>query len=224
MSKSRPAIQILLAVGQNIIREALRHLLEQQPDMQIVAETGEGKDVVRLVIDTKPEVAILDLRMPGTSGLEILNRLSEPPKKVRILGLAAAEDRDGIAQAFRLGVRGIALKESTMKDLPAGIRSVTEGKYWIAGEACSSLGKGLVRLGSRSKGRTRKDAFGLTRRELDIISAIAAGCSNTEISERFSISQNTVKHHVTNIFDKVGVYNRLELALFAIHHNLIRKI
>ncbi len=223
MSKSRPGIQILLAVGQHILREALRHLIEQQPDMRIVAETGEGRDVVRLLVDTKPEVAVLDLRMPGTSGLELLSRLSRPPRKVRLLVLAAEEDKDGIAQAFRLGVRGVALKESTMKALPAGIRSLSDGKYWIAGEACSSPRKGLGKLGARSKVGARKDAFGLTRREFDIISAIAAGHSNTEISERFSISQNTVKHHVTNIFDKVGVYNRLELALFAIHHNLIRK-
>jgi two-component system, NarL family, nitrate/nitrite response regulator NarL len=221
MRKSRPSIDILLAVSQTIIREALRYLLEQQPDMQIVAETGDGREVVRLVINTRPEVAIIDLRMPGISGLEILSRLPATVKKVRVLVLATAEDKDRIVQAFRLGVRGVALRESTMNVLPAGIRSVAEGKYWIAGDTFSSPGKGLRRFGARSQAGARKEAFGLTRRELEIISAITSGHSNTEISERLSISQNTVKHHVTNIFDKVGVYNRLELALFAIHHNLI---
>ncbi len=223
MSKRRPSIHIFLAVSQAIIGEALRQLIEQQPDMQIVAQTGEGKEVVRAVIATRPEIVILDLRMPGVSGLEILNRLSATAQKVRVMVLATADDRDAIAEAFRLGVRGVALKESTMKALPAGIRSVTDGEYWIAGDACSNPAKELRRLGARSQVGTHIDTFGLTRRELDIISAIAAGRSNTEISARFSISQNTVKHHVTNIFDKVGVYNRLELALFAIHHNLIRK-
>ena len=222
MSKSRPSIHILLAVSQAIIGEALRHLLEEQPDMRIVAETGEGKDIVRLVAATRPEVLILDLRMPGISGLEILSRLSTTARRVPVVVLASADDKDGIVQAFRLGVRGVVMKESTMNAFPAGIRSVIDGKYWVAGEACSNPAKGLRRLGTPSKLGTRKDTFGLTRRELDIISAIAAGYSNTEISKRYSISQNTVKHHVTNIFDKVGVYNRLELALFAIHHNLIR--
>lgn len=224
MSKSRPSIHILLAVSQAIIGEALRHLLEQQADMRVVAETGEGKDVVRLVAATQPEVLILDFRMPGISCLEILSRLSATARRVRVMVLASAEDKDGIAQAFRLGVRGVVMKESSMNALPAGIRSVTDGKYWVAGEACSNPAKGLRQLGARSKPGTRRETFSLTRRELDIISAIAAGHSNTEISERFSISQNTVKHHVTNIFDKIGVYNRLELALFAIHHNLIRKV
>lgn len=190
--------------------------------MQIVAETGEGKEAARLMAAARPEVAILDLRMPGISGLEILARLSAAARKVRIMVLAAAEDREGIAEAFRLGVRGVVLRESTLKAIPTGIRSVAEGKYWIAGDACTNPVKGLRGLGARSKAGAHKDTLGLTRRELDIISAIAAGHTNTEISRKFSISQNTVKHHVTNIFDKVGVYNRLELALFAIHHNLIR--
>jgi len=221
MRKSRRSIDILLAVNQAIIREALRYLLEQQPDMQIVAETGEGLEAVRLAADTKPEVAIIDLRMPGVSGLEILGRLLAAARKVRVLVLATAEDKDRITQAFRLGVRGVALRESPMNVLVSGIRSVADGKYWIAGDILSNPGKGLRKLGARSKAGARMKAFGLTTRELEIISAIASGHSNREISERFSISQNTVKHHVTNIFDKVGVYNRLELALFAIHHNLL---
>jgi two-component system nitrate/nitrite response regulator NarL len=221
MRKSRPSTKILLAVSQTIIREALRYLLEQQPDMQIVAETGDGREALRLVTDTRPEVAIIDLRMPGISGLEILSRLPAPARKVRVLVLATAEDKERIVQAFRLGVRGVALRESTMNILPTGIRSVADGKYWIAGDTFSNPVKGLRSFGARSKAGAPKEAFGLTRRELEVISAIASGHSNTEISKRFSISQNTVKHHVTNIFDKVGVYNRLELALFAIHHNLV---
>jgi len=223
MRKSRPSIHILLAVSQTIIREALRYLVEQQPDMQIVGETGEGREVARLAADTRPEVAIIDLRMPGISGLEILGRLAATACKVRVLVLATVEDKDRIVQAFRLGARGVALGESTMKVLLTGIRSVADGKYWIAGDTVSNPVKGLRKLSAKSKVGAHRKAFGLTRRELEIISAIASGHSNREISDRFSISQNTVKHHVTNIFDKVGVYNRLELALFAIHHNLVSK-
>jgi two-component system nitrate/nitrite response regulator NarL len=221
MRKSRRIIRVLLAVSQTIIREAMRSFLEQQPDIQVVGETGEGREVARLAVTTKAEVAVVDLLMTGMSGLEILGRLPAQAKKMRALVLATAEETDRIVQALRLGARGVVLKESSMKGLPAGIRSVADGKYWIAGDAMANPTKGLRKLGARPKAGSRRKAFGLTGRELEIIAAIASGRSNREIADRFSISQNTVKHHVTNIFDKVGVYNRLELALFAIHHNLV---
>jgi two-component system nitrate/nitrite response regulator NarL len=221
MRKSRRIIRVLLAVSQTIIREAMRSLLDQQPDIEVVGETGEGREVARLAVATKAEVAVVDLLMTGMSGLEILGRLAAQAKQARALVLATAEETGRIVQALRLGVRGVVLKESSMKDLPAGIRSVADGKYWIAGDVMANPAKGLRKLGARPKAGSRRQAFGLTGRELEIISAIASGRSNREISDRFSISQNTVKHHVTNIFDKVGVYNRLELALFAIHHNLV---
>jgi two-component system nitrate/nitrite response regulator NarL len=221
MRKSRRIIRVLLAVSQTIMREALRCFLDQQPDIQVVGETGDGREVARLAAAAKAEVAVVDLLMTGMSVLEILGRLPAQAKKVRAMVLAEAEEADRIVQALRLGARGVVLKESSMKGLPAGIRSVADGKYWIAGEAMTNPAKGLRKLGARPRAGSRRTAFGLTRRELEIISAIASGRSNREISDKFSISQNTVKHHVTNIFDKVGVYNRLELALFAIHHNLV---
>ena len=159
MRKSRPSIQILLAVSQTIIREALRYLLEQQPDMQIVGETGEGGRLPGLLPTPGPRSQSSICECRAFPGLEILGRLRGAASKVRVLVLATAEDKDRIVQAFRLGARGVALRESTMNVLPTGIRSVADGKYWIAGDTVSNPVKGLRSFGARSKAGAPKEGF-----------------------------------------------------------------
>ena len=221
MQRAIERIRILLAEGQAILREGLRHVLELEPDLEIAAETGDGREVFRLMAETSPDVAVVDLRLPGIPGLELLEGLTTGDNNPRILVLATADDKVIAENAFTLGARGVVLKESAANVLIQGIRGVIEGKYWIGDRASETLPRGLKDFPWLAEKEPRPRTFGLTKRELEIVAAVVAGYTNKEIARKLVISEDTVKHHVTNIFDKLGVFNRLELTLFAIHNGLV---
>ena len=221
MKKGGPGFRILLAAREIILLRGLRKLLELEPDIRVVSETQDGREVARLAAETMPDIAIIDLRMIGIPGLEVLRRVMAADRLARVLLLASVDDKEEIAEGFRIGARAVVLKESSTKVLIRGIHSVIDGKYWVGDRAFTDPCKGLNRLTNPSKAGPRPKTFGLTKRELEVVSAVVSGHSNKEIARKFSISEDTVKHHVTNIFDKVGVYNRLELALFAIHNGIV---
>jgi two-component system nitrate/nitrite response regulator NarL len=221
MQRATERIRILLAEGQAILREGLRHVLELEPDLEIAAETGDGREVFRLMAETSPDVAVVDLRLPGIPGLELLEGLTAGDNNPRILVLATADDRGIAENAFHLGARGVVLKESAANVLIQGIRGVIEGRYWIGDRASEAPPRGLKDFPWLAETEPRPRTFGLTKRELEIVAVVVAGYTNKEIARKLAISEDTVKHHVTNIFDKLGVYNRLELTLFAIHNGLV---
>jgi DNA-binding NarL/FixJ family response regulator len=162
---------------------------------------------------------LLDLAMPVRSGLDALRVLSEPPNAARVILLTAAIERDQIVEALQLGARGIVLKESATQILLKAIRHVMDGEVWVGRESVNDLLRLLKDLKEPAAPR-RKEKFGLTPRELDIVSAIVAGASNRTIATQFSISEQTVKNHLSSIFDKMGVSTRLELALKAVKYHL----
>lgn len=221
MQKATERIRILLAAGQAILREGLRHVLELEPDLEIAAETGDGREVFRLIAETGPDIAIVDLRLSGIPGLELLEGLSATDRNPRILVLATADDGMIAERAFELGAGGVVLKESAANVLIEGIRKVIEGKYWVGDRAVETPPKGRKEFPWLAEAEPRPRTYGLTKRELEIVAVVVAGYTNKEIARKLAISEDTVKHHVTNIFDKLGVYNRLELTLFAIHKGLV---
>lgn len=221
MCKATQRIRILLAEGQAILREGLRHLLELEPDLEIAGETGNGNELPRLAAETRADVVVVDLHLPGTPVLEALADPGGTGDKLRTIVLATAEDKEIVNEAFRLGARGVVLKESASKMLIQGIRCVIGGAYWVVDEAAETPSQGLRDFPRQTEPELCPRTYGLTKRELEIVTTVVAGYSNKEIAKKFLISEDTVKHHVTNVFDKLGVYNRLELALFAIHNGLV---
>jgi DNA-binding NarL/FixJ family response regulator len=158
--------------------------------------------------------------MPRLPGLEVLRELSASDSPVRTILLTAAIEKEQIIEALQIGARGIVLKEAATELLFKSIRTVMAGQYWVGraevGDLVQTL-RGLI----ASSGKPQEKTFGLTRRELEILSSIVAGLSNKEIARQFSLSEDTVKHHLSHIFDKLGVSNRLELAMFAVNHRLV---
>lgn len=222
MNGSCAAIRILLADNHAIFRSGLCKLLEREPDLQVVGEAGDVSVIARLVTETVPDILLIDLHMPGVSGTEWLRQFSTNGRRISTLVLATANAKNEIAAAFRLGVRGVVLKNSSSTVLFQGIRSVMTGIFWIYDEPVSQLGAESLKPAHGASDEMPAKTFGLTGRELEILTAVVSGYSNREIGKGLGISEDTVKHHVTNVFDKLGVFNRLELVLFAVHHGLTR--
>jgi len=191
----------------------------------VVGEATDGREALKIIQDVHPDVLLLDLMMPRLSGLDTLRELSNSSHPVRTIVLTASVAKEQIVQALQLGARGIVVKDAPTEILLKSIRSVVEGKFWVGENSVTDLVEILQTylppaVGSDSD-KDRKKNFGLTPRELDVVGAIVSGFTNREIAEKYAISEQTVKHHLRNIFDKVGVSNRLELALFAINHRLV---
>ena len=206
-----------------MFREGLRKLLETEVGLRIVGEACDGEETTELVRQLKPHVLLLDLSLPKGNGLEVLQALSEMGTSTRTILLTAAIDNDQVVEALKLGAHGIVLKHSALQLLLKSIYCVHAGQYWVGQEGLSSLIEALRQSMSSAtaspSGASRN--FGLTQREKQVIALIGAGYTNKDLAQKLGITENTAKHHLTNIFDKLGVSNRLELVLFAVENRLI---
>jgi len=221
-NKKSAVTRILVADDHRIFRDGLCKLLAAEADFRVEGETGDGDLAVQLVEEMHPDILLLDLAM-RPHGLDTLRKLaSQPASATRVILLTAAIENSQIVEALRLGARGVVLKEAASAVLFKCIRAVVTGQYWIGNEAVADLVK-LVREITATGPKRDCPKNGITPRELQVISTIVAGYSNKEIAQKFSISEDTVKHHLTNIFDKLGTSSRLELATYAISHHLVEK-
>jgi two-component system, NarL family, nitrate/nitrite response regulator NarL len=218
--RNAEATGILIADDHAIFRDGLRMLLETQPDFRVVGEAKDGEETVSLVRELKPDVLLLDLAMPRFPGLDVLYELARSSTPVRSIVLAAAAERSEMVQAIHLGARAVVLKHSGIQVLLECIHAVMAGRYWVGDENLSDLTEVLRRLLPPPGSRAASRALGLTARELEVVATVASGYTNKDIAQKFSISEHTVKNHLTNIFDKLGFSNRVELALFATEHRL----
>jgi two-component system nitrate/nitrite response regulator NarL len=213
MSKARH-VRIAIADDHQIFRDGLRRLLESEPGFEVVAEAVDGLDASRIARDVHPDVMLLDVAMPRMGGVEALTTIQQ--EATRVILLTAAIEPSELLRAIELGARGVVLKESATRLLIDGIHRVMDDQYVIGAGVVDDRDQAVRHVGAQ---RTRQ--YGLTSRELEIVAAIVSGDSNRDIADRLAISLQTVKHHLTSIFDKTGVSSRLELALFAIRHGLV---
>ncbi|MFP5211546.1 MAG: response regulator transcription factor [Acidobacteriota bacterium] len=213
-------IQILIADEHPIRRDSLRALLEKQPDFNVVDVAPDGNAALRLSQTYKPDILLLNLRIPGKDGMGVLADLQSLRIPVRPLLFATSLSTPDLRRALRLGARGVIMESSSTQMLLDGIRGVMADQYWISHELGSSMMEEMQAESISSKGKPLTKAFDLTPRQLEIIRCVVAGCSNADIAAKLSLSEQTVKHHLSGTFDKLGVFNRLELALFAINHGL----
>jgi len=223
MPEQPAAIRVVIADDHPIFRDGLRRLLNAEPGFEVVGEAGDGREAVAKAASLRPDVLLLDLAMPNGNGLQALQDLVELRLPVKPVLLTAAIDSADTVKALRLGARGVILKESATQLLFKCLHSVMNGEFWVGHERVQDIVEQLRR--SEDDGaRGLTPAGRLTRRELQIVAAIVEGSSNKDIGQQFGLSQQTVKNHLSHIFDKLGVSNRLELALYAVHHNLLDRL
>jgi DNA-binding NarL/FixJ family response regulator len=220
MEQPAAKIDIIISDHHALFREGLRKLLEVEPGIRIVGEAVDGEETVRLVGQVKPHILLLDLSLPRLNGLEVLAELNKLGSRTRAILLTGAIEREQIIEALQLGVRGIVLKHSALQLLLKSIRCVNEGQYWVGRDGVSDLIQALRRMKPFHSASEAKRNFGLSSRELEVVALIVAGYTNKDLAQKLGISENTAKHHLTNIFNKLGVSNRLELVLYAVHHGL----
>jgi two-component system nitrate/nitrite response regulator NarL len=218
MTKSKQAIRILVADDHAIFRDGLRKLLEVADDVQIIGEASNGVECVKMLTKFKPDILLLDLRMPEKDGLGVLEEVNFDSLPTRVIVLTAAEDDRDVVRAMRLGARGVVLKQSASDLLLKSIRKVSDGEIWLDNRMTAEV---IDAFKKSSESGQRREKPLLSDREKEIVQLVAQGFRNREIGEKLFISEQTVKNHLHNIFDKLGVSDRLELALYAIHHRLI---
>jgi two-component system nitrate/nitrite response regulator NarL len=214
-------IRLVIADDHTIFRDGLRRLLELEGEFEVVGEAADGAEAIVMVKQYEPSILLLDLAMPKLPGLPALRELAQQQTSTRTILLTAAIERQQIIEALQVGARGIVMKDSATQLLLKAIRAVVAGLFWVGCDPVPDMVAYLRELTSSGVPSKARSSFGLTRRETEVLGTIVAGLSNKEIAQKFSLSEDTVKHHLTNIFDKVGVSSRLELALFAINNRLI---
>jgi two-component system nitrate/nitrite response regulator NarL len=220
MSDTQAPIRIVIADDHPLVREGLRALLELQPGFTVAGEAGDGLEAVQMTRALRPDVLLLDLAMPQMNGLEVLKELADTAIDVKAILLTATIEREETLRALRLGARGVVLKESATQMLYKCIRAVMAGEFWVGRERIADLMQ-ILRQMEQEPAREASPASRLSRRERQVIAAVVEGAGNRDIATDLRLSEQTVKNHLSHIFDKLGVSNRLELALYVVHHRLL---
>jgi len=207
-------IRILLADDHPMFREGVAHSLGNEPDLEVVAQTASGEEAVELARRLTPDVALLDITMPGIGGIAAAAQIAASVPRMRILMLTVSEDKDNLLAALKAGAHGYALKGTSASELRAIVRRVAGGEAFVTPALATRL---LVEF---SRPQERDPLSELTAREHDVIRLISLGSSNREIAERLHLAEKTVKHYVTGILQKLHARSRTEAALIAVGHGL----
>lgn len=216
ISKTMP-IRVLVADQHPVIRIGVENLLQAEAGIKVVGEAGDSHQAIARALELSPDILLLALNLPGLDAMRVMvNRLPA----IKTILLANVISQQEIQRAQDVGARGLVLKDALLNNLTSAIRAVIAGKYWVGDHRAASLSDALP-APSKKPAPVEKKPIALTRRELQVVGCVLKGSSNRDIAHQFHLSEETVKRHLSNIFDKTGVSTRLELALYAIEHQLV---
>ena len=212
-------ISVMLVDDQNLVRKGVRSLLELSEDIEVVAEASDGVEAIRTIPEVGPDVVLLDMRMPGKSGLDVLQQLSADGNLPPTIILTTFDDDELVLAGIKAGARGYLLKDISLEELVGAVKTVAEGGSMIKPAVTQRLLKGLENLQTSFSSLDRPDP--LTGRETEILRLMAGGYSNKEIANSLGVAEGTVKNHVSNILSKMGVRDRTRAVLKAFEMQLI---
>ena len=206
-------IKVMLVDDQNLVRKGVRSLLELSEEIEVVAEAADGAEAIRMVPEVEPDVVLLDMRMPGLSGLDVLRELAAGDALPPTIILTTFDDDELVLAGIQAGARGYLLKDVALADLVNAIKTVAEGGSIVKPAVTQRLLKGLGNLHNEFSSLDRPDP--LTDRETEILRLMAGGYSNKEIANSLGVAEGTVKNHFSNILSKMGVRDRTRAVLKA---------
>ncbi|SHI11771.1 response regulator [Sporanaerobacter acetigenes] len=212
-------ITVMIADDHVLLREGLKQILELEDDIDVISQAGDGEETVEKALAYKPDVILLDINMPKANGIDALRRLKDLGTNSKIIMLTIHDDREYLLETMKMGANGYVLKDSDADSLIKAIRDVKSGKTYIQPSVASIL---VEELNSEEADGSRdyRKVQALTKREYEVLTLIAEGLNNREIAERLFISEKTVKNHVSNIFKKIDVSDRIQAAIFAYKNNI----
>ena len=222
-------IRLLIADAYPIVIVGIRKVFENHPEIQVIGEATDGMDAIEKAVMLEPDVVLLELKLPRVDGLTVLRSIQTRAPKSKVILFAGPENRDEFVEAMKLGCSGVLHKDVPTALIEKSILKVHAGEIWLDSNTTAAVMRKFSNPAeanppaSVSNGKTSRERAQLSQREREIIILIAQGYKNKEIAEKMFITEQTVKNHLHNVFDKLGVSDRLELALYAIHNSLHQK-
>jgi len=208
--------RVVIADDQTLFRDGLSRLLDEDPRVEVVGSAPDGQEAIKLVAELRPDVILMDLKMPGVDGVEATQRIAQETPETKVLILTTFETDGYVLQALRAGASGYLLKDSHKDAIVTSIHAVIAGERVIASAVANRV---LDMLTGASTGKEFYD--GLTPRELEILRLIATGMANKQIAYRLKISEKTVRNHVSNMYEKLQIFDRAQAALYAVRKGLV---
>jgi two-component system nitrate/nitrite response regulator NarL len=217
-------IRVLIADGQPIVLEGLRAVLNRQPSIEIVSEAADGIEAIEKTVHLDPDIVLMDVKLPKVDGLTVLRSIQTRAPRSKVILFASGDNKEDFVEAMKLGCCGILLKDASTSLIEKSIQKVHAGEIWLDSTTTAAVIRQFASPSefpaAHSNGKSNRERAQLSQREREIIVLIAQGYKNKEIAEKMFITEQTVKNHLHNVFDKLGVSDRLELALYAIHNSL----
>jgi DNA-binding NarL/FixJ family response regulator len=216
VTSNTATVRVLIADDQTLFRVGLARLLEEDPHVQIVGQAGDGVEAVKLAAALKPDVVLMDLKMPNLDGIEATRQIASSQPDVRVLLLTTFEADNHVIQALKAGASGYILKDSKPDSIVSSLLAVMAGERVMASAVANRVLEMLT-------GTTTPKEFydGLTGREIEILKLLAGGMANKQIAYKLKISEKTVRNHVSNMYEKLNIYDRSQAVLYAVRKGLV---
>ncbi|MEN6434549.1 MAG: response regulator transcription factor [Anaerolineaceae bacterium] len=213
-------IRVLIVDDHSIFRKGIRAALEGHSGFEVIGETGNGLDAIQMAVDLMPDIILMDIAMPGCSGLEATRQIKCLVPNIHIVILTVSDMDEDLFEAIKSGAQGYVQKDVSANELGQMLPRVINGEALLSGVLAAKIMKEFIKEKSDAKSL---EADPLTPREIEVMTLVVDGYSNHEIAKRLVITENTVKHHLSNILEKLHMNNRIQLAIYSLEHGLIKK-
>ncbi len=214
-------IRVLVVDDHALFRRGLQMVLEQEPDIEVVGEAGDGAEAVSSAVDNVPDIVLMDVRMPRRGGIDACTSIHELIPSAKIIMLTISDEEADLYDAIKAGATGYLLKEISIEEVASAIRAVHGGQSLISPSMASKLLTEFTSMSKKANDRQQVPTPRLTDREMDVLKLVAKGLGNRDVALQLNISENTVKNHIRNILEKLQLHSRMEAVVYAVREKLL---